>query len=209
MVHGLFAHLGEEFLRVGHPQRPGIVHRLDKDTSGVMVVAKSEFSYHHLIRQFIPPRTISRKYNAVSLITSKFPRGGSGEVSLSIGRDLRDRKKMSVVKGGESGKVAKTRYCIVQPLKHTALFELELETGRTHQIRVHLQAIGAPILGDPVYGPPQLPQPISTAVKKMKRQALHAAEIRFLHPRTTAELFFSAPLPEDIAQLIAALRLES
>jgi 23S rRNA pseudouridine1911/1915/1917 synthase len=110
---------------------------------------------------------------------------------------------MAVVKSG--GKEAKTRYRLLRVLRESAVFELELDTGRTHQIRVHLAALGAPILGDPVYGPTQIPHPLVGAVKKIQRQALHACQLRFVHPRTGEEHAFSSSLPEDICQLITAL----
>ncbi|HQH26632.1 MAG TPA: RluA family pseudouridine synthase [Oligoflexia bacterium] len=210
LVQGLLAYLGDELRQVGDALRPGIVHRLDKDTSGLMVVAKTDRAYQALVRQFLPPRTICRKYLA---LTTALPVGNSGAlreesgvIELPIGRHPGDRKKMGVVTTG--GRAALTEWRIVERLRHGFLLELSLGTGRTHQIRVHLQQMNAPIVGDPIYGrpPASLPQALRAAVKSFGRQALHAQKLSFLHPTSGGEVSFVAPIPENMQQLIECFR---
>jgi 23S rRNA pseudouridine1911/1915/1917 synthase len=204
LVHGLLAHAGESIQQVGDSLRPGIVHRLDKDTSGLMVIAKTDRAYQFLVKQFQPPRTIKREYLAV---TSHSPgkRGEtSGEIDQPIGRHPTQRKLMAVT---DSGRAARTFWSIERELSNGLLLRLRLETGRTHQIRVHLQHSHAPIVGDPVYGTKSgsLPQNLRPAIKRLGRQALHAADLAFIHPDTEQQVQFTSELPEDIRELIAVL----
>ena len=190
--------------------RPGIVHRLDKDTSGLMVVAKDDVTHAHLARQFFE-RTIERRYLA---LVWGLPEPPSGRIEAALGRDPRDRKRMAVV-APERGKHAVTHYETVEPLAHAALLRFKLETGRTHQIRVHAQHLGHPILGDPTYGGQALRYGPATARRRaffrnlfdaLPRQALHAHTLGFTHPRTGEHLHFAAELPEDMRHALEKLR---
>lgn len=190
--------------------RPGIVHRLDKDTSGLLVVAKDDATHRDLARQFFH-RTIRRTYLA---LVWGVPDPAQGRIETTIGRDPRDRKRMAVVPEAR-GKHAVTHYSLVEPLQYTALVAFRLETGRTHQIRVHAQHIGHPILGDDTYGGQTLRYGLSTSKRRaffqnlfaaMPRQALHAHTLGFQHPHTGAALDFTAPLPDDMAYVLQRLR---
>ncbi|QXD16101.1 RluA family pseudouridine synthase [Rhodocaloribacter litoris] len=190
--------------------RPGIVHRLDKDTSGLMVVAKHDAAHVHLARQF-ERRTIRRRYLA---LVWGHPDPPEGRIETHLGRDPRDRKRMAVVRPGH-GKTAITNYRTLEHMAHTALVEFRLETGRTHQIRVHARHLGHPILGDPVYGGRQIRHGPDTGRRRaffanlftrMPRQALHAGTLGFTHPRTGAALDFTAPLPGDMQHVLDRLR---
>lgn len=176
---------------IGGPLRPGIVHRLDKDTSGLLVIAKSDAAYRSLTAQ-LRERRVARTYLALVRGT---PRRDAGSVAEPIGRHPTQRTRMAVSARGRS---ALTHYRVVERLPGATLLECTLETGRTHQIRVHLRHIGHPILGDPVYGVPGVPE--------ISRQALHAARLEFTHPRSGERLVFRAPLPADFAALLARLR---
>lgn len=204
VVHGLLAHLGEELRQVGDALRPGIVHRLDKDTSGLMVVAKTDRAYHGLVRQFVPPRTIRRTYLGFTYWRPKKDRD-EGVIDLSIGRHPTARMKMSVVSRG--GRSAVTRWRVVRTLRYGYVLQLELETGRTHQIRVHLKAVNAPLIGDREYGsiPGDLPISVRRAVEFFSRQALHATELSFTHPKSGETMEFRAEMPEDMQILLKAL----
>jgi 23S rRNA pseudouridine1911/1915/1917 synthase len=173
--------------------RAGIVHRLDKDTSGLLVIAKTLTAQTALVRQ-LQARSVSREYCAV--VHGKVARGGTMEGP--IGRDPRSRIRMAVV---PSGKPAMTHYTVTEKLPHATVLACRLETGRTHQIRVHLQKLGHPIWGDPVYGARNAP-----ATPPFARQALHAEKLALTHPQTAKILQWQAPLPADMRQLIAALR---
>jgi 23S rRNA pseudouridine1911/1915/1917 synthase len=170
--------------------RAGIVHRLDKDTSGLMVVAKNEPAQLALVRQ-MQARSVKRTYLAIARgrITA------AGTVDAPVGRHPTVRTRMAVV---ASGKAAVTHYRVKQALPQHTLLECELETGRTHQIRVHLASIGHPLEGDPVYG--------GRGEKKLQRQALHASKLAFDHPRTGERVAFEAPAPADFKALLAALK---
>ena len=190
--------------------RPGIVHRLDKDTSGLVVVAKDDASHRHLARQFAE-HTIVRRYLAVLW---GLPDPSGGRIEGDIGRDPRDRKRMAVVPSG-TGKHAVTHYETLERLDHTVLVSFHLETGRTHQIRVHAQHIGHPVFGDETYGGRALRfGPVSASRKafahnlftRLDRQALHAETLAFIHPRTGQEVSFRADLPEDMRYVIERLR---
>ena len=205
LVNALLAHCGKSLSGIGGVMRPGIVHRLDKDTSGLMVVAKNDAAHASLARQFAE-RTMSRAYYAV---VWGIPRKAAGEISGNIGRHPHFRKKMAVVKSG--GKPALTRYKVLRRFgKAASLVECRLASGRTHQIRVHMAAIGHPVIGDPVYGgksPPgiKIDPALAIAAKHLGRQALHAYLIGFDHPRTGKRLEFQSKITNDINALITLL----
>lgn len=186
--------------------RSGLVHRLDKDTSGVMVVAKTLAAHHSLVDQ-LQRRTMSRRYQA--LVRGEPP--SAGTIEGNIGRHPRQRKKMAVVSGG---KPAVTHYRVLRRLKGFAHLGLTLESGRTHQIRVHLQHLGFPILGDPLYNrrrllPNTFPDAVRQAVREFPRQALHAWRLQLSHPSSGDVLSFEAPLPQDILGLLHILKHET
>jgi 23S rRNA pseudouridine1911/1915/1917 synthase len=170
--------------------RPGIVHRLDKDTSGLLVVAKTDTAYRSLAAQ-IRARSVTRIYLA---LVRDGVRGDAGVIRVPIGRHPRHRTRMAVV---PSGRPAATNFEVRERLPGATLLECRLQTGRTHQIRVHLRHIGHPVLGDPVYG---------VRAAGIRRQALHAVRLAFTHPRTGHPVCFTAPLPEDFAALLERLR---
>ncbi len=183
--------------------RSGIVHRLDKDTSGVMVVARSLKAHASLVNQ-LQTRSMSRVYEAV--VKGDIPSGGT--INASIDRNPRNRKKMAV---RESGKTATSHYKLIQRLPGTSHVEVSLESGRTHQIRVHMTHIGYPIVGDTLYGrgpikQKGLPASAIEAVNRFPRQALHARTLRLVHPASEEECEFSAPLADDMIELITTLK---
>ena len=198
LVNALLAHCGDSLPGIGGEKRPGIVHRLDKDTSGVMVAAKTETALATLSAAFAA-RDLDRRYIAVAW---GVPAPTKGEIEGAIGRDPRDRKRMAVVAHG--GKNALTRYAVDRAWAPVAsLLQCTLATGRTHQIRVHLSERGHPLVGDPVYlrrvpaaAKAALPA-IRQAMLDFPRQALHAASLGFDHPRTRERLAFETPLPAD------------
>jgi 23S rRNA pseudouridine1911/1915/1917 synthase len=196
LANALIAHCGDAFAGIGGVKRPGIVHRLDKDTSGLMVVAKTELAHRALTADFAA-RRIERAYWAV--VWGVPP--ARGEIEGAIGRNPRDRKKMAMVERG--GKHAITRYRRVAAFgTKAALLECRLATGRTHQIRVHLAAIGFPLIGDPIYGS-------KPARRVFHRQALHAYLLGFRHPASGRALRFASNMPEDMNDLVGRLRQES
>jgi len=206
LVNALLAHCGPGFTGIGAEKRPGIVHRLDKDTSGVMVVAKTQLANDALTAAFAA-RDLDRAYQA---LVWGLPTATTGEIEGDIGRDKRDRKRMAVV--GHGGKYALTRYKTLQAWgTSVALLECRLATGRTHQIRVHLAHIGHPVVGDPVYirripaAAKGLAQPERGLLLDFPRQALHAARLGFKHPRTGEMLSFETPIPRDMQSLLNAL----
>lgn len=197
LVNALIHHTDDFDMKFGD-DRPGIVHRLDKDTSGVLVVAKNDFTQTALQEQF-KARTVHRIYYAVC---AGIPLRPEGRIESYLARHPVDRKRYASVRNGDGsiGKYAATNYWLLK--KNPAgisLMKLKLETGRTHQIRVHLSEMGLPILGDPIYGGKKK---ISNAVKDIPRLALHAAELGFSHPRTGAQLSFKVPWPDDFTFLI-------
>ena len=207
LVNALLAHCGPGFTGIGAERRPGIVHRLDKDTSGVMVAAKTQLANDKLTAAFAA-RDLDRAYHGLCW---GLPSPQSGEIEGAIGRDTRDRKRMAVVARG--GKLALTRYRTLQAWRTSlALLECRLATGRTHQIRVHLAASGHPLVGDPLYlrrvpaSAKVIPQPLQAELLDFPRQALHAASLGFAHPRTGCRLDFQAPLPADMADLLQDVR---
>ena len=206
LVNALLAHAGDDLPGIGGEKRPGIVHRLDKDTSGVMVAAKTERA-HRTLSEAFASRDLDRAYLALAW---GLPAPLEGQVDAAIGRHPGDRKRMAVVQRG--GKPATTRYRVQRAWgTAAALVECRLLTGRTHQIRVHLAHIGHPLVGDPVYlrrtpaGARLLPAPARDALLAFPRQALHAATLGFRHPVNGQPLSFASPLPADFAGLIALL----
>lgn len=179
LVNALLKHL-DHLSGIGGEIRPGIVHRIDKDTSGLLLVAKNDMSHLSLSEQ-IKAHTVHRAYMA---IVQGGMREDSGTVEGPIGRHPTDRKKMAIVPGGRD---AVTHWKALEPLKGATLLECRLTTGRTHQIRVHMTSIGHPLLGDPLYGPKKMPYPVQGG------QLLHAFRIGFVHPRTGEEMLFEAP----------------
>src|SRR5262245_15889472 len=181
---------------VGGPRRPGIVHRLDKDTSGLLVIAKTQAAYDDLVAQ-LAARTVTRRYLAV---VHGRVRATEGVVNAPIGRHPRDRVKMAVRPAGR-GKRAVTRYRVLERFPHFTFLELHLETGRTHQIRVHLASLGHPVVGDQVYGKPRLRPPV-----ELDGYALHAAGLTFVHPAFRKSVELDAPVPARIQRLLIHLR---
>ncbi len=213
LVNALIGHCGEELIGIGGEARPGIVHRLDKDTSGVMVAAKTERAMGSLAKQFAN-HTIERAYHA---LVWGSPRMASGLIEGQIGRSPFDRKRMAVLRGG--GKSARTRYKVLEAFGPTArpfasLIECRLETGRTHQIRVHLTHLGHPLIGDPQYGRARSAPRAKNAGEEIafalatgfSRQALHAFVLGFQHPSLHKSMRFESPWPDDFAQLVEAFR---
>jgi 23S rRNA pseudouridine1911/1915/1917 synthase len=188
-AEGTLAQLLAGSARGGDPERAGIVHRLDRDTSGLLVVARSEEA-HRKLQAALARRLIQREY--LALVQGR-PPARSGTIEAPVGRDPRARTRMSV--GGSSAREARTHFTLVQAFAGTSLLRLRLETGRTHQIRVHLRAIGYPVCGDPVYG--------VAGVLGLERQFLHASRIAFEHPLTGVHVDVSSPLPEDLQRALA------
>lgn len=206
LVNALLHHCKGQLSGIGGVVRPGIVHRIDKETSGLLVVAKTDKAHEGLARQFAD-HSIERAYFA---IVSGVPMPPAGTVSGQIGRSDHDRKKMAVLHElNKRGKHAVTHYRLVEGFAGAALVECRLETGRTHQVRVHMSSIGHPLLGDPVYGrtPPRL-RPILNELH-FARQALHAAVLGFIHPVTEEPLRFASTLPADMTGLLVELREQS
>jgi 23S rRNA pseudouridine1911/1915/1917 synthase len=205
LVNALLAHCGESLAGIGGVRRPGIVHRLDKDTSGLMVVAKTGRAHAALAADFAA-RRIERTYLA---ITWGVPQPREGEISGAIGRNPANRKTMAVVTRG--GRSAITHYRVLRLFKDAAaLVECKLATGRTHQIRVHLAEHGNPLMGDPVYGRSRgrrraLAAPLRSVIESFPRQALHAASLGLRHPATGEWLQFQSGLPNDMRQLTEIL----
>jgi 23S rRNA pseudouridine1911/1915/1917 synthase len=192
MLNALLAHAPE----VEQVPRAGIVHRLDKETSGLLVVAKTLTAQTDLVRQ-LQARSVQREYLALAAGRVK----ADGEVDAPIGRHPVQRTRMAVIAGG---KPARTHYRVLEAFAAATLLECRLDTGRTHQIRVHFASIGHPLIGDPVYAKKSaaLPPPLN----KFPRQALHAARLAFVHPVSGKEVSFEAPLPADFETLLQALR---
>ncbi|HEX2859055.1 MAG TPA: RluA family pseudouridine synthase [Alphaproteobacteria bacterium] len=207
LVHALLGHCGNSLSGMNGEARPGIVHRLDKDTSGILVAAKHDKAHRGLAAQFAR-HSIHRVYKAIVRGT---PLPAAGRLETHIGRHPVDRKKRAVLPVGTSGgKNAITHYKVIEALPGASLVECRLETGRTHQIRVHMAHLGHALLGDPMYGKPA---PLKgqgeagqLAAKSFGRQALHAAELGFNHPITWEDMMFTSPLPPDMQKLLESLR---
>lgn len=198
LVNALIAHCGESLRGIGGELRPGIVHRIDKDTTGLMVAAKTEKAMTSLGKQFAA-HAIERVYRA---IVWGVPRERSGTIDAALGRSPLNRQKIAVLRVG--GKPARTHYKVIEAFGTTAsLIECRLETGRTHQIRVHMAHIGHPLVGDPVYGRPRTIPGLTLGIS---RQALHAAVLGFHHPGTDKPMRFESVLPEDFTATYLALK---
>lgn len=209
LVNALLAHCGNSLSGIGGVARPGIVHRIDKDTSGLLIVAKHDAAHRHLSAQ-LADRSLSRTYTALVWGALNPP---AGSIDAPIGRSPKNRQKMAVVK---NGKPAVTHYKTIrrfavgeQPL--VTEVKCKLETGRTHQIRVHMQHLGHPLVGDATYGgskrklPKSTPDSIREALEHFPRQALHASALQFIHPKTDKLMKIEAELPEDMVALLAGL----
>jgi 23S rRNA pseudouridine1911/1915/1917 synthase len=190
LVNGLMFHC-KDLSGINGVLRPGIVHRIDKDTSGLLMVAKNDMAHESLVNQLVE-KTVTRKYKAIvhGVIPHDF-----GTIDAPLGRDPKERQSMTVV---DKGKHAVTHFHVIERFKDFTFVECQLETGRTHQIRVHMKYIGYPLAGDPKYGPKR--------TLDIDGQALHAGILGFTHPRTNEYLEFEAPLPKDFEQLLVNLR---
>jgi 23S rRNA pseudouridine1911/1915/1917 synthase len=226
LVHALLAHCGSSLSGIGGIQRPGIVHRLDKDTSGLIVVAKTNQAHHNLSAQFADHGRTGHLQRIYHGLVWGVPTPIQGTIERPIGRHSHNREKMATVPHGR-GRWAITHYKTFETFSpshdsqlkqrkslsswHVSLLHFRLETGRTHQIRVHCSAIGHPLLGDPTYGShfstkdQTLPEGIREALHRLSRPALHAAVLGFSHPETGAILRFERPPPEDFSTLLQAL----
>lgn len=202
LVNALLHHCAGRLSGIGGVARPGIVHRIDKDTSGLLVVAKTDRAHEGLARQF-KDHSINRLYAA---IVYGVPTPGSGTVDTWIGRSDADRKKMAVHREGR-GKHAVTHYRTMERLKGAAMVECRLETGRTHQVRVHMAHLGHPLIGDPVYGRERKGFKSILETLGFKRQALHAKTLGFIHPVTEKPLMFQSVLPTDMQELLSELHV--
>ncbi len=208
LVNALLAHC-TDLSGIGGIERPGIVHRLDKGTSGILVVAKTDVVHRGLSMQF-ERHSITRQYTAIVCGT---PAKTTGTIDARIARSRRDRRRMTTVETG--GRRAVTHYEVLERYPKFARLQLTLETGRLHQIRVHLQHMGHPVAGDAVYGGDQRARndadtaALQQALAQLQRQALHARLLGFTHPATGENLTFSAPMPKDMQQVVGALRGEA
>jgi 23S rRNA pseudouridine1911/1915/1917 synthase len=211
LVNALMWHFRDLPLFSTGESRPGLVHRLDKNTSGILVIAKNEFALNRLSKQFFD-RTTDRKYNA--LVWGR-PDPPEGTITGNVGRSIKDRKIMQVYLDESEGKAAITHYKVLEDLGYISLIECKLETGRTHQIRVHFSHIKHPLFNDEEYGGNQIikgttftkyQQFIRNCFKILPRQALHAKSLAFDHPVTGKRLFFDSDLPEDMIQVIEKWR---
>ena len=202
LVNALLHHCSGSLSGIGGVARPGIVHRIDKDTSGLLVVAKHDAAHEGLAKQFAA-HSIDRRYLA---IVNGMPAAASGAVDAPLARSATNRKKIAVVEGAR-GKRAVTHWRRLNLLRDSALMECRLETGRTHQVRVHMASIGHPLIGDPVYG--RAGKTHGKILKELEfhRQALHAAELGFTHPVSKHRMSFSSPMPADMQELFNALRV--
>jgi 23S rRNA pseudouridine1911/1915/1917 synthase len=203
LLHHCAKNGGGKLSGINGVARPGIVHRIDKDTSGLLVVAKSDAAHEGLAVQFAA-HTVHRRYLAVC---AGHPSPATGTIDARVGRSDADRKKMTVLPNNSSrGKTAITHYKVLERFDHAALIECRLETGRTHQVRVHCASIGHALVGDPAYA--RIPKALRPVIEELgfARQALHAAELGFQHPVTGESLMFRSDLPPDMQELIDQLR---
>ena len=194
LVNAVLSYAGESLSSINGVLRPGIVHRIDKDTSGLLLVCKNDFSHKALAKQ-LEEHSITRRYHAICIGRLKEE---AGIIHAPIGRDEKNRKQQAI--NLKHGKDAITHYRVLENLHNASLVECRLETGRTHQIRVHMKSIGHPLLGDPLYGPKKNPYSING-------QALHAMVLGFVHPRSGEYMEFSAEYPEDFKKLLSKLRV--
>ena len=211
LVNALMWHFRDLPLFNSGENRPGLVHRLDKNTSGILVIAKNEYALNRLSKQFYD-RTTDRRYNA---LIWGIPDPREGTITGNVGRSIKDRKVMQVFKDGTEGKTAITHYKVLEDLGYISLIECKLETGRTHQIRVHFSHIKHPLFNDEEYGGDQIlkgttftkyQQFIKNCFKILPRQALHAKSLAFNHPVTGKRLSFDSDLPDDMVQVIEKWR---
>jgi 23S rRNA pseudouridine1911/1915/1917 synthase len=200
LVNALLHHCAGKLSGIGGVARPGIVHRIDKDTSGLLVVAKTDVAHEGLAKQFAA-HSVDRRYLAM---VNGVPKASEGTIDAALARSASNRKKIAIVEGGR-GKRAVTHWRRLEPLREAALVECRLETGRTHQVRVHMASIGHPLIGDPVYGRSGKTHGKLLQELGFHRQALHAAELGFTHPVTKNRLSFSSPMPPDMQELFNAL----
>jgi 23S rRNA pseudouridine1911/1915/1917 synthase len=198
LVNALLHHCGGSLSGIGGVARPGIVHRIDKDTSGLMVAAKTDRAHEGLAKQFAA-HTIDRRYKA---IVNGRPMPPEGKVDAPLARSPQNRKKVAIV---TNGKRAVTHYRTVHALREASLVECRLETGRTHQVRVHMASIGHALLGDPVYGRTKQAHKRQLDELSFRRQALHAARLGFVHPITSVALSFESVMPADMQELFSQL----
>jgi 23S rRNA pseudouridine1911/1915/1917 synthase len=211
LINALYYYFRDLPLFQSGEMRPGLVHRLDKNTSGILLIAKTEFALNRLSKQFYD-RTTSRRY--LALVWGSM-NDDEGTIEGHIGRDTRDRKKMAIYPDGTKGKPAVTHYKLVERLGYLSLVECRLETGRTHQIRVHFQHIRHPLFNDETYGGDQIlkgttftkyKQFVQNCFQILPRHALHARSLGFTHPETQEKMFFDSELPEDMTQVIEKWR---
>lgn len=210
LVHGLAYHFQGLPNLQGNVSRPGLVHRIDKDTSGLLVISKNELAITHLARQFFD-HSITRKY--IALVWGDIEEDGT--VTGFIGRSLKDRRVQDVYDSEENGKWSVTHYKVLERMHYVTLIECQLETGRTHQIRAHMQHIGHPLFNDATYGGDKIlkgtsftkyKQYVDNCFAMCPRQALHAATLGFIHPSTREYMQFDAEIPEDMASVIEKWR---
>ncbi|SFR97298.1 RluA family pseudouridine synthase [Sphingomonas jatrophae] len=202
LVNALLHHCAGSLSGIGGVERPGIVHRIDKDTSGLIVAAKTDRAHEGLAAQFAK-HSIDRRYKA---IVGGRPLPPAGTVDAALARSTANRQKMGIVPEGR-GKRAVTHYATLQPLLGATLVECRLETGRTHQVRVHMASRGHPLLGDPAYGRTRAEHSAILARLGFRRQALHAARLGFVHPVTSEALAFDSEMPPDMQDLFSALAI--
>lgn len=210
LVNALTYHLNQLPVMPGNTGRPGLVHRIDKDTSGLLIIAKNEWAMTYLAKQFFE-HSISRKY--VALVWGDIEQDGT--VSGYIGRDIKDRRIMSLYDDPEKGKWSVTHYKVLERLGMVTLIECQLETGRTHQIRAHMKSIGHPLFGDTSYGGDRIvkgtsfskyKQFVDNCLSILPRQALHAKSLGFEHPVSKQRMYFEVPLPQDMEQVLERWR---
>jgi 23S rRNA pseudouridine1911/1915/1917 synthase len=202
LVNALLHHCAGSLSGIGGVERPGIVHRIDKDTSGLIVAAKTDPAHVGLAAQFAK-HSIDRRYRA---IVAGLPNPPSGTIDAPLARSSANRQKMAIVESARA-KRAVTHYRLISPLNRAAMVECRLETGRTHQVRVHMASIGHPLLGDPVYGRSRPEHRETLNRLNFHRQALHAAHLGFAHPVTSEPLAFSSEIPDDMQGLFSELAL--
>jgi 23S rRNA pseudouridine1911/1915/1917 synthase len=207
LVNGLVYYFNQLPELPGNSGRPGLVHRIDKDTSGILVIAKSELAMTHLAKQFFD-HTIERTY--LALVWGE-PKDDQGTIDAHVGRSAKNRKVMDAFPDGSQGKNAITHWKVLKRLRYVALIQCNLETGRTHQIRAHMKYLGHPLFNDAMYGGDKVRRGtqfskykafIKNCFELLPRQALHAASLGFLHPRTGEHMFFEAELPDDFGQVL-------